>query len=144
MRVALGVLGVALAAYGGWLLLRTQDTGEVLTIGVWLGAGVVLHDAVLAPLTIVLGWAVAGRLPDPVAAGAVVVLVVLGSASLVAVPALVNGAGPQTNPTLLVRDYPLGWLELAGASLVLAAVVTAAVLRSDEARRRNGADPGRR
>ena len=144
MRIALGVLGAALAAYGGWLLLHTQNTHQVLAVGTWLVAGVLLHDAVLAPVTIALGWAAARRLSPPVAAGAVVLLVVLGSASLVAVPVLVNGAEPQTNPTLLVRDYPLGWLELAAACLALAALVTAAALRSDQARRRNGADPGRR
>jgi len=144
VRVALGVLGGALAAYGGWLLLDDQSTHQVLAVGTWLVAGVVLHDAVLAPVTIALGWAAARRLPRPVAAGAVVLLVVLGSASLVAVPLLVNGAEPQTNPTLLVRDYPLGWLELAAGSVVLAALVTLTALRSDQARRRNGADPGRR
>ena len=51
MRIAavlLGALGVAVAAYGGWLLLQ-EDLSDLVDTAVWLAGGVVLHDFVLVP-----------------------------------------------------------------------------------------------
>lgn len=146
MRVLLGCLGVVVGGYGGWLLLTTQDRTAVVAAGVWLVAGVVLHDAVLAPVLVVLGWFAVRALPRPAAAGAVVGLVAFGPIALVAVPVLVRPTEPGIYPTLLPRDYPLGLLEVAVASLGLAVLVALVVLRStkNDPRRPGGADPGRR
>lgn len=128
MRGVLAVLGAAVAGYGGWRLLDTQDTRQVLLVGVWLVAGVVVHDAVLAPAAVVLGRL--GRpLPRAVAAGGVVVLVVLGSVTLVGIPVLGGFGADPDNPTLHDRDYLAGWLVLAAASAVAGALVAAAAGR---------------
>ena len=50
-QVLLGVVGVAAAAYGVLLLLR-QDAADLLDSLLWLAGGVVVHDAVVAPLTV--------------------------------------------------------------------------------------------
>ncbi|GGO75443.1 hypothetical protein [Nocardioides deserti] len=125
-RVALGALGVALTAYGGWLLVTRES--DLLDVATWLVAGAVLHDAVLVPTVLVLGVVATRWLPwaarGPAAAG----LVVLGSVTLLAVPVLGRFGARADNPTLLDRDYTAGWLVLAG--LVLAGVVTATLVRS--------------
>lgn len=113
------VTGILLAAYGGWLLLSRQTFAQVQEVAVWAIAGVVLHDVVVAPLAIAAGWLAARLLPRTVAPAAALVLVVVGTLSIVAVPVLVHGAAPQGNPTLLDRDYFLGW-----TTLVLVIVVT--------------------
>jgi len=127
-RVVLGALGVALAAYGGFLLLTRQDWSAVADTGVWLAAGVVLHDAVLTPL-VLLTWAVLGRwLPPRYRGPAVVGLVVLGSLTLLSIPVLGRFGARPDNPTLLDRSYWAGWLLLAALTLV--AVVAASLVRS--------------
>lgn len=144
MRVALGSFGVALSAYGAWLLVDSQDGAELRSVCVWLAAGVVVHDAVLAPVALVLGWATGRVLPRAAAAGAAVVFVVLGPLTLIAVPVLARSSTDVVNPTLLTRDYGLGLLELAVVALMLGVWVGVAVLRSAERRRRGGTDPRRR
>jgi hypothetical protein len=133
-RLLVGAVGVVGAAYGAWLLLD-QD---YLAAAIWLVAGVVLHDFVLVPLTLGLGWVAARVVPpgwrSPLAVG----LVVLGSVTLVAVPVLGGWGANTDNATILDRPYATGWFLVA--TLVLAGVVAGAVL----SRRRSGGPGARR
>jgi hypothetical protein len=123
MRSVLGTLGVAVAAYGGYLLLsRGRAFADV---AVWLAAGVVLHDAVLAVATVALGALAVRLVPRPARAPLTAGFVVLGSVTLLAVPVLGRFGARADNATLLDRDYTAGWLLLAGLT---ALVVGAAVL----------------
>ena len=108
IRVATLLLGLAIAAYGG---LRLADLGWQNFQGAltWLVAGVLLHDAVLAPLTVAVAWValrIAGtRRLGPWAVG----LVLLGPLTLLAVPVLGRFGARADNPTLLDRPYWAGW-----------------------------------
>lgn len=130
-RATLGALGVLLAAYGVWLLLtRGRD---LLDVGVWLVAGVLLHDAVLAVVTVALGALAVRLAPVALRAPLVVGFVVLAPLTVLAVPVLGRFGARADNPTLLDRDYTAGWLVLAG--LTTLAVAGAALVRSRSARR---------
>lgn len=137
-RLVTGAAGLLLGTYGAWLLLSRQDSERLRDAGVWLATGVVLHDAVLAPLVIGLAALGARLLPRPARAPAAVGLVVLGSVTLLAVPVLGRFGARADNATLLDRPYTAGWLLLAG--LVLTSVVVATVVR---ARRRPSGPEGR-
>jgi hypothetical protein len=119
-RLALGSLGVALAAYGGWLLLA-EGIGDVVDTAVWLAAGVVLHDFVVVPLTLGVCWLGMRLLPPHCRPPFVAGLVVLGTLTLMAVPVLGGWGANADNPTILDRNYTAGWL-------VVAAIVVAGVL----------------
>lgn len=117
LRVALGAVGLAAATYG---LMMLDDRGpeNLRAVVTWLVAGVILHDAVLAPLTILVcpvgARVLPGRFRAPVAGG----LLVVGSVTLLAVPVLGRFGARSDNPTLLDRDYTTGWLVMAGLTLV--------------------------
>ena len=128
-RRLVGGLGVLVAAYGTFLLLTRQEPDRLVNAAAWLGAGVVLHDLVLAPLVVAL-LAVASRLLPAAARGpATVGMVVLGCVTLVAVPVLGRFGARPDNPTLLDRDYGTGWLVLAALVWVGVGVATAMRLR---------------
>lgn len=56
VRGAMGALGLVAIAWGAWLM--TDFTGDQLvSAGVWLAGGVLVHDAVIAPLTVLVGVA---------------------------------------------------------------------------------------
>ena len=138
-RLLLGALGVAVATYGGWLLLQ-EDLSDLVDTAVWLAGGVVLHDFVLVPLTLLLGVALIRLMPAnlraPVAGG----LVVLGTVTLMAVPVLGGWGANADNPTILDRNYPAGWLVVAGVTTLV--VVVTIVLRAG--RRSGGPGAGGR
>lgn len=119
-RVALLVLGVAAGVYG---LVRLLDLGGANTraTGVWLVGGVLLHDAVFAPLVLLVSVVAVRRVPRARLAPWVVALVVLVPVTLVGVPELGRFGADPRNATLLDRHYWWGWWALV--TLVVAAVV---------------------
>ncbi len=119
-RLALGGVGFLAAAYGAFRLLEL-GVGNLVSTVVWLAGGVLLHDAVLAPLT--LGVCALGvrALPSRWRAATAGGLLVLGTLTLTAVPVLGRFGARPDNPTLLDRPYLLGWLVVA--SLVAVGVV---------------------
>lgn len=127
-RLALGAAGVAAALYGVLRLLRLPSE-QVLAVLVWVAGGIVAHDGVLAPVVVGLGLAatVLSRWLRP---SLVVLLVVLGPLTLVAVPVLGRFGARPDNPTLLDRPYVAGYAVLVGLGLVLAALSALRARRS--------------
>jgi hypothetical protein len=127
-RLLLGALGVAVAAYGAWLLLQ-EDLSDLVDTAIWLAGGVVLHDFFVVPLTLLLGVVLVRLLPVNRRAPVVGGLVVLGTVTLMAVPVLGGWGANADNPTILDRNYPAGWLVVAGVTiLVVAALVLTTTL----------------
>lgn len=123
-RVCLGLVGAAVSVYGVFLLL---DLGldNLQATATWLVAGVVLHDAVLAPLTILVciaGSLLVGRWRAAFAAG----LLILGTITLTAIPVLSGKGERPDNPTLLDRPYWTGWLVVA--AMVVTGIVFGGLL----------------
>jgi hypothetical protein len=131
-RLLIGALGLVVGLYGAYLLLSRQDHDQLVSAAIWLASGVVLHDFVLAPVVLVLVAVGARVVPTGFRAAAVAGLVVLGTATVLAIPVLTGFGERPDNPSLLNRDYGTGWLVLAG--LVLVAVVVGGLA----ARRRTG------
>ena len=90
-RLLLGGAGVALGLVGVWQFLAQVPTTGWVRVGIWLVAGVAVHDGVLAPLGVVSGWLVARRAPasarPAVRLAGLAILTVL----LLAVPLLATG-----------------------------------------------------
>ncbi|TGN62948.1 hypothetical protein EXE59_02535 [Nocardioides eburneiflavus] len=121
-RWLIGGLGVVLGAYGAWLALTRQDAGQLVEIAVWLAAGVVLHDVVVAGVVLAVVALARRVLPEPWHAPATLGLVVWGGVTLMAVPVLGRFGARPDNPTLLDRPYLGAWAALTVASVLVVAV----------------------
>ena len=64
-RLLLGLAGIGLGLVGVWQFVAHVPTTGWVRVVIWLGAGIVVHDGVLAPLGVVSGWLVARRSPEP-------------------------------------------------------------------------------
>ena len=124
-RVVLGLLGAGAAAYG---VVRLLDLGwdNTRATVTWLVGGVVLHDAVLAPATLLVAFVALRLVHRTRLAPAVVALVILAPVTLLALPELGRFGARADNPTLLDRDYWLGWSVLA--TLVVVSALVGALL----------------
>lgn len=134
-RLLMGLGGLALMGLGLSELLAL-DLVDLLWVGFWLAAGVFLHDAVLGPTTAVLSKLAAARASAKVRRIPLVALVSLGSLTLIALPLLARQGAVAGNPTLLGRNYLVGWA--AACLLVLIGAVLAEVLRRARAKRVSG------
>jgi len=142
VRLMFGVLGVAVAVYGLYLVVGTIPWTSYLAIAIWLAAAIVLHDAVLVPGVSVLREAtvrVGRRLPAASLALIEGAFVVGGIVSLVAVPEIwAKHLGPL-NPTVLPGAYGrallVTWLVVAVLTVGSVAVLAAVTPRQRRAHR---------
>lgn len=123
VRVVLTVAGVAAGLWGVWLM-RDFSGEQLLSVGIWLGGSVLLHDAVLAPLTVALGVVAARVLPRHARAAAGIAFLLWATLTVTFLPVLSGQGGKPDNDTILGRPYLASWLVLTGV-LVGGAVIAA-------------------
>ena len=129
-RLVLGVGGVVVIAYGGVVLLLTVD---VLGVAPWVIGPVIVHDLLVAPVTLASVWVGARYLPIYARTPALFGLVVSGSLTLVALSVIGRRGASADNPSLLNRDYVTGWL--VALAVTWGAVLVSSLLRRAAARR---------
>jgi len=126
IRAALLVIGIGCVVVGARFLLERSHQ-EVISAAIWFTLPAVLSDLLLLPVAAAVGhvltrglapWA---RLPAQAAA------VLIGTLLLIAVPYLARPGLHRDNPTLLNRDYVLGYLVYV--AIIVAAAAGWALLR---------------
>jgi len=117
---------VAAGLYGA-LMLLDDGFSDLVSIVIWLAGGVVLHDFVLSPLTVLAGR-LTPRLPSPTRAPVVVAVVVLTAITLLAIPVLGRFGASPGNATLLDRNYWAGWVGIV--TLLAIGVLLASIVRA--------------
>ncbi|AWB93796.1 hypothetical protein C3E78_17135 [Aeromicrobium chenweiae] len=127
MRVLIGALGIGSCLWGLWLMrdfTREQLTSEAT----WFVGVVVLHDAVLAPVVVAVGYGASRLLPEPFRRPVATAFVVWGTLTVAFFPVLSGEGGKAGNETILGRPYGLSWVVM---TLLLAAyaVVTGLLRR---------------
>jgi hypothetical protein len=132
--------GLAAGAYGLVGLLSAGPRVPLRSVLIWFVGSALLHDLVIAPVWIGLGWLAHRVLPRPARAPAMIGVAVSGLVTLVALPFVLGYGADPNNPSFLPRDYGRNLLLVDGAVLVVAAVwATLATLR---ARRQPPGEPG--
>ncbi|WP_063991981.1 MULTISPECIES: hypothetical protein [unclassified Streptomyces] len=140
VRYGVGAAGIALMTFGGALL---WDGPRPWSTALWLAGGVLVHDGLLAPLVLAVGAVagiLAGRPPRGVPRAA---LIVAGSLTAVALPALLRPDG-VANATVLPLDYSRNWLLAMAAVAVTTTGYAGARAGARWARRSGGAGRGRK
>ncbi len=129
-RVALALLGSAAAVYGVVLAVGLGPA-QLAAVLLWVVGGVLVHDALLAPVVVGVGVLTALHAPPARRVAILLVAVVLGPLTLVAVPVLGRFGARPDNPTLLDRPYWLGYLLVVATVLAFAVVAAARPGRAD-------------
>jgi hypothetical protein len=121
-RLTLGALGLAGVLWGAWLL-SDDEVDKLQSTTLWLIGVVVLHDAVLAPIVVVIG-VVAARTIRRRAVAAVAFLI-WGTLTLAVANVLSGVGGKPDMDSLLNRPYVSAWLVLSGVIIAAALAVAA-------------------
>ncbi|MEV6673378.1 hypothetical protein [Streptomyces sp. NPDC051162] len=111
-RLLVGALGLALMATGAWALLfgaQPQDPAEVAK---WLLGVIVLHDGVVVPVTLAVGFALARGPVRGIVRGTLLVAAALTAVSLT----VLFRPGPVQNASVLPLDYPRNWALCVGVT----------------------------
>lgn len=124
-RIAFAVAGGLLLALGLFRLVTELDLGDLVALLLWLVVAVLLHDALIAPLTVGVG-VVLTRLPARGRRYVQGALIVAALVTVIAIPLIARPGTPPVVKTLLLRDYAGNLAILlglvVGVSLVLYAL----------------------
>ena len=123
-RIALGMSGGLLLTFGVFRLVTQLDAGDLFALVLWLAAAVVLHDCVIAPITVGTGVALTGVPPrsrrylqGALLAGALI--------TVIAIPLIgLRGTQPESK-AILLRDYAANYALLLGMTAAIALVLYA-------------------
>ena len=107
--------GLAAVGYGSSGLLTAGDRVPLGSWATWFVGGALVHDLVIAPLWIGLGWVAARVLPRPARPPVVVAAAVSGVLTLVALPFVLGFGADPLNPSFLPREYGRNLLVLVVA-----------------------------
>lgn len=123
--------GLAAVAYGVSGLVTAGGRVPLGSWATWFVGSAVVHDLVVAPLWIGLGWVAARTLPRPARPPVVVAAAVSGVLTLVALPFVLGFGADPANPSFLPREYGRDLLAVVVATwLVAAAWAVVAVHRA--------------
>jgi len=108
LRVIAAVAGLAMfGVAAGYAVVRRIDVRPDVWVRWWVTAAVV-HDAVVAPVAIAVGWVVVRFAPRPLKAPAQAGLILTAVLVAVSWPALRGYGRIASNPTYLPRQYGTG------------------------------------
>lgn len=114
MRIVRGLLlaiGVGFGLWGLWLM-RDFTSEQLISMSTWLAGGVILHDAVIAPTTVLLGIVAARLLPGRSRSVAAIAFLIWATLTVAFVNVLSGQGGKPDNDTVLHRPYVASWIIL--------------------------------
>jgi hypothetical protein len=118
-RIILAASGIALAAFGVFRLVTEIPVHSLLILLVWLAAVLILHDAVLAPSVVGVGWLLRRHVPDRGRRFLQVALIMSSLVTVIAIPMIfLRGSQPAVK-ALLLRNYAANLILLIGIIAVI-------------------------
>jgi hypothetical protein len=146
LRIAIGALGVLGLAIGGRLAISGLGLRSI-RLALWLAVPVLLHDGLLVPLVLALGWIGRRVLPEAAWGPATCGLVATGTLTALGAVVLYQPGADPTLPSLLDRDYGAGYalaMAIVWSLTSLASLVATVCFRRARAQasRRPGPEAG--
>ncbi len=118
-RIALCVAGGLLLAFGAFRLLTGLDLGDLLALSLWLVVALVVHDVVIAPLTVGAGVLLT-RVPPRGRRYVQGGLIVGALITVIALPLIYRRGTQPEAEAILLRDYAGNLALLLGLTAAVA------------------------
>jgi hypothetical protein len=139
-RIILAAAGILLGLFGVYRLFTQIPLSSLVALGVWLLAALLIHDGLLAPAVVGLGWLLRRFVPDRGRRYLQAALLMGALVTVVAVPMIyLRGSQPPVK-ALLLRNYGPNLALILG----LVAAITLTLYAIRVARDSNSADPDNR
>jgi hypothetical protein len=116
-RTILAVTGIALGAFGVFRLVTEIPRHSLLILAVWLAAALIIHDAVLEPSVVGVGWLLRRHLSDRSRRYVQLALIMIAFVAVIATPMIFLRNTQPAEKALLLRNY--------GANLILIIAIIA-------------------
>jgi hypothetical protein len=124
-RIILVVAGVALGLFGILRLTTEVPLANLLWLIIWLAAAVAIHDGILSPFVVGLGWLLRRLVPDRARRHLQFALIMIGLVTVIALPMIyLRGSQPAVK-ALLLRNYGANLALIVGLIAVVTLIIYA-------------------
>lgn len=137
-RYALAAAGIALIAFGAFRMLTQVPLGSVILVVVWMIGIVIVHDGVLSPAVIAVGWVVARLVPPRARRFVQIALIVGALVTVIALPLILRRGSQPSSKALLLRDYGANLTVLLAIIATVSLAAYAVRVASDRRRDKTG------
>ncbi len=104
-RILLAVVGVGVGLFGVFRLVTEVPVRSLVFVLIWLAAAVIIHDGVLSPLVVSVGWLLRRVVPDRARRHLQFAMIICGMITVVAAPMIyLRGSQPAVK-AILLRNY---------------------------------------
>jgi hypothetical protein len=130
-RIVLAVAGIALGAFGVFRLLTEIPSANLLILAGWLAAALIIHDVLLEPSVVGVGWLLRRFVPDRGRRFLQLALIMIALVTVIAVPMIfLRGSQPAVK-ALLLRDYGTNLIMIVGVIAVISLILYAVRVARD-------------
>jgi hypothetical protein len=130
-RIALAIAGIALGAFGVFRLVTEIPPPNLVMLLVWLVAALIIHDALLAPSVVGVGWLLRRFVPDRGRRYLQFALIMIAFVTVIAVPMIfLRGSQPAVK-ALLLRDYGANLIVIIGLVAMISLILYAVRVAQD-------------
>ncbi len=133
-RIGLAVAGSLLLAFGAFRLVTELASGDLVVLALWLVVAVVLHDLVIAPITVGVGLTLT-RVPPRARRYVQGALIAGALITVIAIPLIHRRDTQPVVKAILQRDYADNLALLLGLTAAIAVVLYAARVIRDRSMR---------
>ncbi len=100
-RIAFMSAGILLGLFGVFRLVTQVPFGNLVVLALWLIGAVVIHDGILSPAVVAIGWFIARKVPPRGRRYLQGGLIAGGLITIVAIPMIMRqGSGPESKALL--------------------------------------------
>ena len=118
-RIILAGVGIPLGGFGIFRLVTEIPMHSLLILAVWLAAALVVHDVILAPSVVGVGWLLRRHVPDRGRRYLQAAVIMIALITVVAIPMIFLRGSQPAAKALLLRNY--------GSNLILIIAVIAVI-----------------
>ena len=129
-RIILAAAGLLLLAFGVFRLATEVPLANLIWILIWMAGAIVIHDGILSPTVISVGWLLRRHVPDRPRRYLQFALIMAGLVTVIAIPMIFLRGSQPVVKAMLLRNYGAN-LSLI---LTLVAVLTLALYAARVAR----------
>lgn len=104
-RIALGTAGILLGLFGVFRLVTQIPLADDVVLALWLIAAVIIHDGVLTPIVLAVGWAVARVVPARGRRYLQAALIAGVPATVIAIPMIYRRGSQPKSKAILQQNY---------------------------------------
>ena len=114
LRLPLGIAGILLALFGVFRLLTQIPPSALVILALWLVVALVIHDGILSPVVVGVGWAVSRFIPPRARRYLQGALIMAALVTVIAIPMIYRQDSQPRSKSMLLQNFGLNLTLLIG------------------------------